>query len=75
MSESKWVRFENQSPLSGRTTPRYFVINKAGNFRLGVVQWENRWRQYVFAPDDHTIYARSCLDDVSQFLASLRVGR
>lgn len=40
---------------------------------LGRVGWFNTWRQYCFSPvpNEHTIFNKECLDNISEFLNNL----
>ena len=74
--ESKWVRFERVSTgATPRKTAIYFVVNKTQNALLGEVRWYASWRQYIFAPKENTLYARSCLADIERFIGSLMEQR
>lgn len=56
---------------SGKTD-KYDVLNNRSGDRLGVIKWFGRWRQYVFIPDQLTVYSRGCMCDIAEFVASLR---
>lgn len=77
MADGKWIRFEQfeQCKRSKRKTAVYFVVNKTYNACLGEVRWYSPWRQYVFAPKINTLYARSCLAEIAQFVESLMKAR
>lgn len=35
---------------------------------LGVIKWHGAWRQYVFIPENNTIWDKNCLSKVWDFL-------
>jgi len=39
---------------------------------LGKIYWYGKWRQYVFEPAPDTIWSQSCLEEVYEFLLSLK---
>jgi len=40
------------------------VISKLHGYRLGIIKWFGRWRQYAFFPEDGTIFNVECLNDI-----------
>lgn len=56
-------------------TSVYLVKNHQTGDRLGVVFWHSPWRQYVLRPFLETLWSRSCLDDVSDFINQLMEAR
>lgn len=38
---------------------------------LGEVKWYGPWRQYSFFPIAHTIFNKSCLEDINHFIGQL----
>ncbi len=72
--ESKWLRFENV-PNDGKKTLIYNVVAKEGDQLLGVVKWHGPWRQYVFCPKPDTIFEKTCLRDITDFIMSLMNDR
>ena len=43
------------------------IVSRSRNDTLGEVRWLGGWRQYVFRPDEGTIWNEECLRDVAQF--------
>lgn len=66
MKESKYLefRFAEQKPK----TKVWEVISKQHGFRLGLIKYFGRWRQYAFWPEAGTIWNHECLKDVIEFL-------
>ena len=42
---------------------------------LGVVEWQNGWRQYVFVPRWETVYAANCLRDLAAFVQEVNEAK
>ena len=63
---SKWIKFQ-QAGDTGKTKI-WDVVTKDGETFLGRIQWYSPWRQYCFYPFGLTIYAASCLGDISEFI-------
>lgn len=49
--------------------------NNRSDDLLGLVEWDGRWRQYVFIPCENTIYSAGCLADIQAFVKSLMLAR
>ena len=49
-------------------TKIYLVKTKDQEVDLGIIQWYARWRQYVFFPEDNTIYSKGCMADINDFI-------
>jgi hypothetical protein len=61
----------NQCHAKGRKTNIYAVrINdKTGLAQyLGSIKFNPRWRQYIFEPDDKTIWSSSCMKGITNFI-------
>jgi len=41
-------------------------------YRLGIIKWYSRWRQYAFFPDNGTIFNKECLNDIQSYIRGLR---
>jgi hypothetical protein len=68
--ESKYLEFREISKLDKKT--KYIqVISKLHGFILGEIRWYGAWRQYVFYPAHDTLYNRTCLSEMSEYLNSL----
>lgn len=70
--ESKWLQFAvmEEKPK----TKVYGVYTKKGAF-LGLVEWYSPWRQYCFTTIMDTVWAASCIDDLSRFIKELMKSR
>ena len=66
MRIGKWLDIE-ETDNPGRKTKRWDV-NHTDETWLGEIEWHCPWRQYVFMPADGTIYSRSCLRDIGDFI-------
>lgn len=70
----KWMYAQRLPQIRGRKTARWEVFNNRG-IRLGMIKWENGWRQYVFWPAPHTLYAASCMEDLAAFVRSVNTAQ
>lgn len=62
----KYIKFVEVSN-EGKKTKRFNVVNLSEQ-KLGVILFNPRWRKYVFAPNEHTIFDSECLNDIIEFL-------
>jgi len=70
--DSKWLQI---NIIEHKPKTKVFgIYSKKGEF-LGLVQWRNGWRQYVLEPIRNTIWATSCLEDVTRFIKELMTSR
>lgn len=44
----------------------------AGSTLMGVVRWEDAWRQYCFYPEPDIVFSADCMEEVSWFIKNLR---
>ena len=51
-----------------RKTKSFNVINKKYGDILGIIKWNNGWRQYCFYPEDGTVWSEDCLEVVKTFI-------
>lgn len=70
--EKKPIRiFINQCHNKGKKT-RLFAIRRDDNTGLsallGGITFSGRWRQYIFMPENNTIWNKSCLSGIINFL-------
>ena len=56
-------------------TEVYNVLSKAEGNLLGRIFWYWAWRQYVFEPNQNTIWSRGCQSEVTAFLNELMEQR
>lgn len=62
-----YVRFI-ESLEQGTPKTRFWHVWNTSEVHLGVVQWFNRWRQYVYAPLDETVYSSGCMREILEFV-------
>lgn len=55
----------------GEYVPGAWRILSREKRELGRVAWYGRWKQYVFAPEDATIFNIGCLKDLTDFLGEM----
>jgi hypothetical protein len=67
---AKWIRFEDQM-MANRKTKVFAVINKDTGKVIGTVSWYAPFRQYSYFPADNTVYERTCLRDIVEFIEKL----
>ena len=46
----------------------WWIVRTRRGTALGMIEWYNRWRQYIFRPKPHTEYNNTCLQDIANFL-------
>lgn len=51
----------------------WWCHNSKSGEELGTVEFEYKWRQWVFAPTGPSIYSRGCLNDIAHFISQLSV--
>jgi len=56
----------------GRKTVEYAVLSINSGECLGSIKWYGAWRQFCFYPEPFTIWNHGCLDDIRDFLLSLK---
>ena len=49
-------------------TSKWEVVSKSGS-NLGYIKWFARWRQYCFFPYEGTVFNRTCMKDVEEFIS------
>ena len=74
----KYLDFVETSDLLKRKTKTFRVYNvKTGDF-LGMIKWNNGWRQYCFYPDEETVWSKGCLEEINdtiKHLMTLRINK
>lgn len=65
-TEYKYLRFV-EHVQTGKTR-RWECRNIKHNTSLGWIGWSGAWRQYVFNPEDQTMFSRGCLADIQDFM-------
>ena len=68
---TKWLIIEKLPRQENKKTDIFDVYSKDQNIIIGKILWWGGWRQYIFAPNENTIYERQCLKDISDFLNKL----
>lgn len=58
-----------------KKTQTFAVRNISTQLVIGYVKWNGAWRQYCFYPEGNTVWSRSCLMDVQDFLCKLAYER
>jgi len=52
----------------------YAVRNIKAQMIIGYIKWHCAWRQYCFFPLEGTIFSEGCLEDIIEFINSLKKG-
>lgn len=74
-TEYKYIIFEDRSDCHPKKkTQTWECSNRSGEY-LGDVKWNGSWRQYCWYQADDIVMAKSCLDDVSDFIRQLMEAR
>ena len=64
----------NQCHAKGRKT-RIFTVRRNDKIGLchllGKIEWSGAWRQYVFKPEEKTLWSSLCLFGISDFLEKI----
>lgn len=58
----------------GSKTLRWAVFDRHGG-DLGLIEWDNGWRQYVFIPSPACQFSAGCMVDIAHFLVANRGAR
>jgi len=75
MIDSEYLTF-HEMPSEVRKTKIFQVCAKRSGSPLGEVKWFNRWRQYCFYPYPDTVFNRTCLKDIQNFILEvIRITR
>lgn len=69
-TEFKYIRFFLVEIKRKKSVWR--CLNRRSGGELGVVKWFSYWRQYCYFPTVEAIYSTECLDDISEFIKSLK---
>ncbi len=64
-----WVYniFSKETEIVSGVTPH--------NILLGQVRWYNHWRQYGCYPEMGTVFEKTCLTDITDFIKELNAGQ
>jgi hypothetical protein len=69
MKESEYLIF-NELESKGKTNI-YNVISKHDEYSLGIIKWYSSWRQYCFYPEKETVFNKTCLNTIEEFIIEL----
>lgn len=72
--DSEYLSFEEDDHYQGKTK-RLLVVSKRKLEILGEIKWYGPWRQYVFFPEEATIWNDRCLEDVQEVIKALMAER
>lgn len=53
----------------------YDVYTKETNYFLGTVKWYANWRQYSFFPEKSTVFEKTCMTEIVDFIKKLTNDR
>ena len=59
----KYLEFIEETSSSGKTKICR-LVSKRGGYLLGTIKWHSRWRQYVFFPENETLFSVGCMADI-----------
>jgi len=51
------------------------VMSKNHGDILGYIKWYGKWRQYVFSPENFTLFNNGCLHEIEDFITTLMQQR
>jgi len=63
----KYIRFEKCET----SNIEWWCYNKRSGHIIAVVEWEKRWKEYVFVFGQDTQWSRGCMQDADAFIAQL----
>lgn len=73
MKESKYIRFVKVAEKP--KTSVWDVINKSGEYSIGVIKWNPGWRQYCFFPEQGMVFSVGCMQDICKFIEEVSHAR
>ena len=62
---TKYLEFYH---VSNKPKTKVWEIVSIRGIHLGTIQWYSRWRQYCFFPQGGTVYNRTCMNEISEFI-------
>jgi len=65
--ESKYIYFQ----MANKNNPASWIVDVIaddGDVKLGQIRFYAHWRQYAFYPKDGTIYEKTCLTEITNFI-------
>ena len=48
------------------------VDSKLHGNTLGIIKWYGAWRQYAFFPEEGTLFNKSCLGDIINYIEEVK---
>lgn len=72
--EKKWVVFEETLSDTGKTKI-WRLFNVENEHFLGEIRWYGGFRKYVFYPSNDSLYAPSCLREITEFIETEMLKR
>lgn len=69
----QYLQVEETANPGGKTR-KWTLRSRSNGDVLGLIEWAGRWRSYVFAPLDGTIFSAGCLADIENFLSAETVN-
>ena len=67
--KTKYMKIEK------RTMTDYIVRSKRNNDVLGIINYNKKWKQFVFEPEAWVMFSWDCLEDISKWLKELNNGK
>lgn len=64
----KYIEFQEILPHPGSVV---LIRNKRTQDVLGRIEWFKLWHQYVFIPQEGSIWSHDCMEDVRQFILGI----
>jgi len=69
-TDYEYLRFVQKA--SKPKTSVWSCMNKHHEQELGEIKWYGPWRQYCYFPIIQAVYSKGCLDDISDFISTLK---
>ncbi len=63
----KYISFR-MTPASGIKTHVWECVSNSSGAVLGTVRWYGAWRQYCFFPEANTIFNKTCMENIIEFV-------
>ncbi len=71
MSEGKYIKFKLADKQNPKTQVWWVLSKDLIQEYLGEIKWLARWRQYSFFPAKDTVFEKTCLSDIIDFMVAL----
>lgn len=65
---AKYIDFILAGKSESGKTSIWTIQNKEDGTWLGYIQWFPRWGVYAFFPAGHTVFEKTCLRDIANFI-------